>query len=132
MTNKIINKNLQPLITFIDKVSDTRRKVTRSSISKGDLMKLAYTEEQLRQVDSAIPNGILDERGIDNSEYWHYVMDYNNDRIFGRLTDLFDIIHDTNPVIEVYDEEYDLLGFYKILDASVELADKNIMFDLKK
>jgi hypothetical protein len=46
-------------------------------------MKLVYTEQELRHVDSAIPIQLWN--GIDTSIY---VMDYNKNRIFGELVNL--------------------------------------------
>ena len=55
-------------------------------VSKGDLMKLIYTEEELRRIDSAIP-----------IEMWEthppirHCMNYNDNTIFGKCENIFDV-----------------------------------------
>lgn len=56
-------------------------------MSKGELMKLAYTKEELRNVDSAIPIELWNK--IDTSIH---VMDYNGQGCFGKLVNLEDKI----------------------------------------
>lgn len=55
-------------------------------VSKGDLMKLVYSEEELRSIDSAIPMSIWDTH-----KPIGHVMNYNVNRIFGECENLFDI-----------------------------------------
>lgn len=63
-------------------------------MNKGDLMKLVYTEAELRNVDSAIPIELWNE--IDTSIY---VMDYNNNGPFGKLVNLMDRLREQSAVI---------------------------------
>ena len=65
-------------------------------MTKGDLMQLAYTEAELRNVDSAIP-----------IEYWNeidtfiHVMDYNNNGPFGKLVNLLDRLKEQNKEVQL-------------------------------
>lgn len=52
-------------------------------MTKGDLMKMVYTEQELKNVDSAIPMHLWE--GIDTAIH---VMDYNNNGAFGELVNL--------------------------------------------
>ncbi len=75
-------------------IDDIRQVAEKNGLSKGTLMKLAYGDNT-RGVDSAIPRGLLEEMGIPNSEYYHYVMDYQKNK-FGELVDLFEKISSSN------------------------------------
>ena len=89
---------------FVVNTNDYARENHAPTLSKGDLMKMAYGEHY-SNVDSALPMGMLEELGINNNERWHYVMDFNNKGAFGNLTDLFNVLAKKNPVIEVWDED---------------------------
>lgn len=52
-------------------------------MNKGQLMKLVYSEEELRSVDSALPVAIWDR--IDTAVH---VMDYNEPHRFGKVINL--------------------------------------------
>lgn len=58
-------------------------------MTKGDLMKKVYTEEELGNVDSTIDIRDLQElqKKDKNARFW-YVMDYNDSNVFGKLTHL--------------------------------------------
>ena len=58
----------------------------RESISKGDLMKLIYTEEELKNIDPATPIETWDE-----CPSIHHVMNYNSRILMGKLENLFDV-----------------------------------------
>jgi len=75
-------------------IDDIREVAENNGLSKGTLMKLAYGDNT-RGVDSAIPQGLLEEMGIPSSEYFHYVMDYQNNN-FGELVDLYEKIAESN------------------------------------
>ncbi len=54
-------------------------------MNKGELMKLVYSEDELRAIDSATPMSTWEEfPPID------HVMNYNEQRIFGKIENLFD------------------------------------------
>jgi transcriptional regulator with XRE-family HTH domain len=75
-------------------IDDIREVAEKNGLSKGTLMKLAYGDNT-RGVDSAIPQGLLEEMGIPNSEYFHYVMDYQNNN-YGELVDLYEKISESS------------------------------------
>jgi len=54
--------------------------------SKGELMRLLYTEEELRNIDAAIP---MDLWQTCNTR--QCVMNFNDNGAFGKLEDMFDI-----------------------------------------
>jgi hypothetical protein len=116
---------------FVVRYNEFAREERISTFSKGDLMKMAYGETY-RNVDSALPMGMLEEEGISEDEYWHYVMDYNNNGAFGRLTDLFDIIEKKNPTIEVYNDMYELTDTLPILDAVKKYENQDILWQIKR
>ncbi len=117
--------------TFINKTNDLTREQFGRGFSKGDLMKLAYGKTY-SNVDSALPLGLLEEKGINPDERWHYVMDYNDNTAFGKLTDLYDKIAERNPTVEIYDKEYKELGKFKIKEAAVKFKGKDVMFSAKE
>lgn len=53
-------------------------------MNKGQLMKKIYTEEELKNIDSAIPSSMWSS--LDSTSF--FVMNYNKNRIFGELEDL--------------------------------------------
>jgi hypothetical protein len=116
---------------FVVRYNELAREERISTFSKGDLMKMAYGETY-RNVDSALPMGMLEEEGISKDEYWHYVMDYNNNGAFGRLTDLFDVIAKKNPTIEVYNDMYELTDTLPILDAVKKYENQDILWQIKR
>lgn len=65
-------------------------------MNKGELMALCYTQQELRNVDSAIP-----------IEYWNiidtsiHVMDYNNNGPFGKLVNLLDRLKEQNKEVKL-------------------------------
>ena len=117
--------------SFVLQHNDLSRKEMMSiALSKGDLMKMAYGENT-RNVDSALPMGLLEELGISNDERYHYVMDYQGNS-FGKLTDLFDKIEARNPVVEVFNSEYEELGTLPILEAAKKYKNKEVFFQYKE
>lgn len=62
------------------------QKTFSGTFTKMDLMKALYTEQELRNVDTSFPIDFMHDGTVDN-QMW-FVMDYNQDTIFGRLTDL--------------------------------------------
>jgi hypothetical protein len=98
--------------------------------NKGDLMKMAYGETY-RNVDSALPLGLLDEMGIGKENSWHYVMDYNGNS-FGEVTDLFEKITLKNPNVEVFNTDYESIEILPILEASEKYANQEVLFQLAK
>ena len=58
----------------------------RETISKGDLMKLIYTEKELKQIDPATPMETWEEHPPIN-----HVMNYNSRVLLGKLENLFEI-----------------------------------------
>ena len=122
---------MKTLKDFVVKTNEYARESRNSTFSKGDLMKMAYGENYTN-VDSALPQGMLEEEGIDNSEYWHYVMDYNGKGAFGQLTDLFDVIALKNPTIEVYNDMYELTDTLSILDAAKKYKNQDVLWQIKR
>jgi hypothetical protein len=116
---------------FVVRYNELAREERISTFSKGDLMKMAYGETY-RNVDSALPMGMLEEEGLSKDEYWHYVMDYNNNGAFGHLTDLFDVIAKKNPTIEVYNNMYELTDTLPILDAVKKYENQDILWQIKR
>lgn len=53
-------------------------------LTKGELIKIAYSETEAKNVDSAIPISLWNT--VDNTSF--YVFDYNGDSAFGKLVDL--------------------------------------------
>lgn len=62
-------------------------------MTKGELMKAVYTEEERRNIDTAIPQELW--AGIDT---WSHVMNYN-DSVFGKLENMLEIAIERNIVI---------------------------------
>lgn len=61
--------------------------------TKGELMKIIYTPDELKNIDPAIPIEIQKESNI--LSYW-LVMNYNQDKTFGRLENMKDIAKERN------------------------------------
>lgn len=122
---------METLKDFVVRYNKLAREERISTFSKGDLMKMAYGETY-RNVDSALPMELLMQEGISRDEHWHYVMDYNNNGAFGRLTDLFDIIEKKNPTIEVYNDMYELTDTLPILDAVKKYENQDILWQIKR
>jgi hypothetical protein len=61
--------------------------------TKGELMKTIYTPDELKNIDAAIPIEIQKESNI--LSYW-LVMNYNQDKTFGRLENMKDIAKERN------------------------------------
>lgn len=117
--------------SFVLKHNDLSRKEMMSiGLSKGDLMKMAYGDN-LRNVDSALPMGLLEELGISNDERYHYVMDYQNNS-FGKLTDLFEKIEARNPKVEVFNTDYEELDVLPVLEAAKKYKNKEVFFQYKE
>ncbi len=55
-------------------------------VSKGDLMKLVYTKEELRRIDSAIPIGMWETHPPIK-----HCMNYNDGSVFGTCENIFEI-----------------------------------------
>jgi hypothetical protein len=64
----------------------TLKTMESTVVSKGDLMKLVYNKEELRSIDSAIPTNMWDEYPPIK-----HVMNYNENRIFGKIENLFEV-----------------------------------------
>lgn len=64
--------------------------------SKGDLMKMLYSKAELRNVDSAVPMDRWEEVDLSVT-----VMDYNEARAFGKLTNLLELAKQRN--IKIYE-----------------------------
>lgn len=62
---------------------------------KGDLMKLVYTEQELRNIDAAIPMELWQE--VDTATH---VMNYNDKGAFGELEDMEVIAEQRNIKFE--------------------------------
>jgi hypothetical protein len=120
----------ESLKDFVVRYNNFAREQRISTFSKGDLMKMAYGETY-RNVDSALPKGLLEEKGISNEDSWHYVMDYNKSGAFGNLTDLFDVISEKNPTIEVFNDMYELIDTLPIMTAVTKYKDQDIFWQLK-
>lgn len=58
-------------------------------MNKGELMREVYTEEELRQIDSALPKEYWDgvNKDIQVDTFYH-VMNYNDNGAFGKLEDM--------------------------------------------
>jgi hypothetical protein len=52
-------------------------------VTKGDLMDLIFTAAELRNIDVALPKG-----AVSADDTYFYVMDYNDESVFGRLVDM--------------------------------------------
>lgn len=61
-------------------------------MNKGQLMKLVYTEKELRNIDAGLPKEYWDgkNKDIQVDTYFH-VMNYNHNRPFGKLEDMREI-----------------------------------------
>lgn len=118
------------LENFIVNYNRNARKSGMNGFSKGDLMKMAYGDNYTN-VDSALPMGLLEEMGIDKQDYYFYVMDYNNNS-FGKLTNLMDKIAQKNPMIEVYDEMYEITDTLPIMSAVQKYKNQDVLFEVKK
>jgi hypothetical protein len=116
---------------FVVSYNEHARKNYESTINKGYLMKVAFGENYTN-VDSALPMGLLEEMGIGNSENWHYVMDYNNKGAFGNLTDLFEVIAEKNPTIEIFNEEYEKTDTLPILEAVEKYKNQDVLWQFKR
>lgn len=55
-------------------------------MTKGDLMKLVFTKEELQNIDVAIPQELLGVE-VEHKHLQFYVFDYN-DSVLGRLVDM--------------------------------------------
>lgn len=70
-------------------------------MNKGDLMKLVFTEDELRNVDSAIPMNLWNK--VNSSIH---VMDYNQSSAFGTLVNLYKKAMQKNIIGIDYSDEY--------------------------
>ena len=68
-------------------------------MKKGELMKLVYTQKELRSIDSAVPQPLWDK--INTSIH---VMNYNNSGAFGDLENLYKVALKRGIKIDVLDE----------------------------
>lgn len=59
---------------------------TKKYRTKGDLMKAVYTEDELQNIDSAIPIHLWDDHPTFN-----HVMNYNEPHRQGRLENMFEV-----------------------------------------
>ena len=57
------------------------------NITKGELMKKTYSENELRNIDASLPTEIIIELSKNKQDTYFYVMNYNNN-IFGNLEDM--------------------------------------------
>ena len=69
----------------------------RETISKGDLMKLIYTEEELKNIDPATPMETWKEHPPIN-----HIMNYNNRVLNGKLENLFDVAEERGIDLNQY------------------------------
>ena len=53
-------------------------------MTKGELMQLNYTADELKQIDPSLPMAVVDELRGKGEDTYFYVMNYN-DNIFGTL-----------------------------------------------
>jgi len=63
---------------------------------KGMLMKLVYTSEELRNIDTGLPISLW--KKVDDTYY--YVMNYNDRGVGGNLEDMREIAKERNIVID--------------------------------
>ena len=67
-------------------------------LSKGDLMKLIYSEKELKAIDSAIPMNVWET----HMPVCH-VMNYNGNGVFGKLENLFDVAKERGIDVSEYE-----------------------------
>lgn len=53
-------------------------------MTKGQLMQLNYTADELKQIDASLPINIIDDLKSKGEDTYFYVMNYNNN-CFGKL-----------------------------------------------
>jgi len=63
---------------------------TLKVMTKGDLMALLFTKEELGNVDAAFDHAHMKNRGgtVDSEDTFWYVTDYNDNFVFGKLVDM--------------------------------------------
>lgn len=66
-----------PAISYVQKSTNMQ------NMTKGEIMKKIFTDEELRSIDSAIPHG-----SVPPNDSFFYVMNYNKNKIFGELLDM--------------------------------------------
>ena len=57
------------------------------NITKGELMKKTYSENELKNIDASLPTKIIIELNENKQDTYFYIMNYNNN-IFGTLEDM--------------------------------------------
>ena len=67
-------------------------------MNKGQLMKLVYSEEELRNIDAGLPIEYWKGPNKLDNTYW-YVMNYNEPNRMGKLEDMRVIAKERNIVI---------------------------------
>ena len=60
-------------------------------MTKGELMQLNYTADELKQIDPSLPMAVVDELRGKGEDTYFYVMNYNNN-VFGELEKMEDKI----------------------------------------
>ena len=58
------------------------------NITKGELMKETYSESELKNIDVSLPIEVY--KRLDGESYF-YVMNYNNQSVFGKLEDMREV-----------------------------------------
>ena len=62
-------------------------------MTKGDFMRLVYTEDELRNIDPSLPAEIYNQKGFNS---WCHVMNYNEPTPFGKLDNMFEVADQRN------------------------------------